>query len=102
MLATIKHPLKEIAIDLSDPIDISIPLEAGPGKLSAWYVPPVRIEPVKTADWVGDVNQGGSVNFRDIYFNPHGHGTHTECVGHISKEWYSVNKTLQQFFFLAK
>ena len=102
MLATVKHPLKEIAIDLSDPIDISIPLEAGPGKLSAWYVPPVRIEPVKTADWVGDVNQGGSVNFRDIYFNPHGHGTHTECVGHISKEWYSVNKALKQFFFLAK
>ncbi len=102
MLATIIHQLNEITVDLSEPIDISIPLEAGPGKLSAWYVKPVRIEPVKTADWIGDVNQGGSVNFRDIYFNPHGHGTHTECVGHISKEWYSINKELKQFFFLAK
>ena len=102
MLASINHQLRKIIVDLSKPIDISIPLEAGPGKLSAWYVPPVKIEPVRTAEWVGDVNEGGSVNFRNIYFNPHGHGTHTECVGHISKEWYSVNKSLKQFFFLAK
>jgi kynurenine formamidase len=102
MLATIEHPLKKITIDLSKPIDISIPLEAGPGKLSAWYVDPVRIEPVRTKDWVGDVNEGGSVNFRNIYFNPHGHGTHTECVGHISKEWISINQELKSYFFLAK
>jgi len=38
----------------------------------------------------------------DIFFNPHGHGTHTECVGHISKEVYSINKTLTQFFFTAE
>lgn len=102
MLATIEHPIKKITVNLSKPIDISIPLEAGQEKLSAWYVDPVRIEPVKTKDWVGDVNEGGSVNFRNIYFNPHGHGTHTECVGHISKEWISINKELKQFFFLAK
>ena len=102
MIATIIHPLRKITVDLSEPIDISIPLEAGPGKVSAWYVAPVRMEPVRTADWVGDVNEGGSVNFRDIYFNPHGHGTHTECAGHISKEWISVNKELKRFFFLAK
>ena len=102
MFATIKHELREITVDLDKPIDISIPLEAGPGKVSAWYVNPVRIEPVRADGWVGDVNEGGSVNFRDIYFNPHGHGTHTECVGHISKEWISVNKELKRFFFLAK
>ena len=102
MLATIDHHLRKLTVDLSKPIDISIPLEAGPGKLSAWYVPPVKIEPVRTSEWVGDVNEGGAVNFRNIFFNPHGHGTHTECVGHISKEWYSVNQSLKQFFFLAK
>ena len=35
-------------------------------------------------------------------FNPHAHGTHTECVGHITKEVHSINKNLKQFFFLAE
>lgn len=35
-------------------------------------------------------------------FNPHGNGTHTECVGHISKEDYSINQTLKKFFFIAE
>jgi kynurenine formamidase len=51
---------------------------------------------------VGDVNQGGSVNFRNISFNPHGNGTHTECVGHISKEKPSINKTFSRFMFIAE
>jgi arylformamidase len=53
-------------------------------------------------DWIGDVKQGGSVNFKNIFFNPHGNGTHTECVGHISKEDYSINKLLTKFFFIAQ
>jgi kynurenine formamidase len=53
-------------------------------------------------DWVGDVNQGGSVNFRNVFLNPHGNGTHTECAGHISKENYSLNQHLKTFFFIAE
>ncbi|MGL4598257.1 MAG: cyclase family protein, partial [Bacteroidia bacterium] len=45
---------------------------------------------------------GSSVNFRNILFNPHAHGTHTECVGHISKEAYSINQELKRFFFVAE
>lgn len=102
MKAIIQHQNKEYEIDLDQPIDISLPLEAGEGKVSAWYVPPVRIEPVRNGNWVGSVKEGGSVNFRDIYFNPHGHGTHTECVGHITKEWFSVNKSLKKHFFVTQ
>jgi len=60
------------------------------------------IEPVKMDDWEGSVKKGASVNFNNISFNPHAHGTHTECVGHISKDFYSVNRSLLQFFFLAE
>ncbi len=102
MIATIEHPKGKLKIDLSKPIDISMPLRAGEKNANAWYRPPVTMEPVRMGDWVGDVNQGGSVNFRDVWFNPHAHGTHTECVGHISKEFYSVNESLKQFFFLAE
>jgi arylformamidase len=58
-----------------------------------------KFEPVRANGFVGSVAEGGSVNFRDISFNPHGHGTHTECFGHISKAWVSVNECLREFWF---
>jgi kynurenine formamidase len=88
--------------DLSKPIDISIPLRAGIHNVNAWYAPPVEILPVKMDNWVGEVASGAAVNFRNIFFNPHAHGTHTECVGHITREWISLNHCLKQFFFTAK
>jgi arylformamidase len=92
----------EYKVDLGEPIDISMPLHVGRDNPSAWYVAPPTIEPVRTEQFIGAVAEGGSVNFRNIFFNPHGHGTHTECVGHIANEVYSINKTLTQFFFLAE
>lgn len=87
--------------NLSKPLDISIPLRANAQNVSAWYVDAPKITPVENGDWVGEVKRGGSVNFRNISFNPHGHGTHTECVGHISEEIYSINQCLKKFFFNA-
>ncbi|MBL7884830.1 MAG: cyclase family protein [Bacteroidia bacterium] len=102
MVTKITHKGGSFIADLSKPIDISIPLRTGEENVNAWYVQPMIIEPVKSGDWVGDVKQGGSVNFRNIFFNPHGNGTHTECVGHISKEDYSINQCLKKFFFIAE
>lgn len=92
----------QVEVDLSQPIDISMPLHVGNDNPTAWYVNSPVIEPIRTDQFVGAVAEGGSVNFRNISFNPHGHGTHTECVGHISKEIYSINKILKTFFFLAE
>jgi arylformamidase len=100
MTATITHKGKTFRVDFTKPIDISLPVSIGGVK--AWYVGEPVIEPVRMGDWVGEVSQGGSVNFKNITFNPHGHGTHTECVGHISKEFHSVNKSLKQFMFMAE
>ena len=100
MVASITYKQKTFRVDFSKPMDISLPVMVGGVK--AWYVPEPLIEPVRMGDWVGEVAQGGSVNFKNITFNPHGHGTHTECVGHISKEFYSVNKSLKQFMFMAE
>lgn len=102
MIANIFHKGRTYQVDLFKPIDISIPLTTNKDCVSAWYVEPMKIEPVRMGDWVGDVKQGGSVNFRNIFFNPHGNGTHTECVGHISKEDFSINKTLTRFNFIAE
>ena len=95
MRTEIEYNGKKYRLDLSQPIDISLPLRSDESAASAWYVDPVKIEPVVMEGFVGEVKQGGSVNFRNITFNPHGNGTHTECVGHISKEDYSINQCLQ-------
>lgn len=89
-------------IDLSKPIDISIPLSNTDKNPIAWYIEKPQIEPVKFGDWIGKVSEGSSTNFNNIFFNPHGHGTHTECLGHITKEFYSINQCLKQFFFSAE
>ncbi|MBS7252978.1 cyclase family protein [Flavobacterium branchiicola] len=103
MLATINHNNQIIEIDLSKPIDISIPLTNTDENPIAWYIEKPSIEPVVFGDWIGKVSEGkSSTNFNNIFFNPHGHGTHTECLGHITNDFYSINQSLKQFFFTAK
>jgi kynurenine formamidase len=101
MIATIFHAGKDYKVDFYNPIDISIPLSTDAHSASAWYVGPMKLEPVVMGEWIGDVTKGGSVNFRTVTFNPHGNGTHTECVGHISKEFYTINQSLNRFMFVA-
>ena len=78
--------------DLTRPIDLSTVLvgNGGPNP-SAWYVDSPRMTPVVGEGFVGAVDQGGAVNFRDVLFNPHGHGTHTECMGHITPVVHPVD-----------
>ena len=102
MIAIIKLNNTDIKIDLSKPLDISIPLSNSDKNPIAWYIEKPVIEPVRFGDWVGKVSEGSSTNFNNIFFNPHGHGTHTECLGHITKDFYSINQCLKQFFFVAE
>ena len=102
MIATIQHQLKNYKVDFSKPLDISMPLSNTENATRAWYQNTLTIEPVVMDEWVGSVNKGASVNFNNIFFNPHAHGTHTECVGHISYENQSINQHLKQFMFFAE
>lgn len=102
MIAKISHKGSEYQVDFDKPLDISIPLRSTDDNPKAWYVSNPIIEPVKTDSFIGSVNLGGAVNFRSIFFNPHGHGTHTECLGHITNEVHSINKHLKTFFAIAQ
>lgn len=98
-----KATINNIQIDLSKPIDISIPLTNNEQNPIAWYQNLPEIEPVTIGDWIGKVSEGkSSTNFNNIFFNPHAHGTHTECLGHITRELYSINQCLKHFFFTAE
>lgn len=102
MQATIEYNSRKYTIDLLKPLDISIAIDTTKQNINAWYLDDPKIAPVASGDWVGSVSEGADVNFNNITFNPHSHITHTECVGHITEEVYSVNQHLSQFFFLAE
>jgi kynurenine formamidase len=87
-------------IETDSPMDLSMDLSDNQ-TLSAWYVSPPKMEVVRENGFLGSVEEGGDVNFRSIWFNPHGHGTHTESLGHITKEILSINKVLKNYFFRA-
>lgn len=103
MKTTIQHKNQVYEVDLSRPLDISLLLTNNEQNPIAWYQSTPQIEPVKMDDWIGKVSEGkSSTNFNNIFFNPHAHGTHTECLGHITKDFYSINQCLKQFFFIAE
>lgn len=102
MLAEITHRGRTFKVDLSKPIDLSLPMREGGEGVRAWYVGPVIMDPVRNGDMVYAVSDGAPVNFRNVHFNPHGHGTHTESVGHISPEIHPVGGLLKRFFFTAQ
>ena len=81
---------------------LAIPLDHAHPQPNAYAAPLYEAAPHKSGDWIGDTRTGASVNFYDLRINPHGNGTHTECVGHISKERYSVHQSLGSGFWLAQ
>jgi kynurenine formamidase len=100
--ATIEYNSRKMNIDISKPIDISIPISPDRNGVNAWYIDSAKIYPETYDDSIIKVSEGAVVNFNSIQFNPHSHITHTECVGHITEEVYSVNQHLKHYFFLAE
>jgi arylformamidase len=102
MLAIIEHKQKKVTVDLSKPLDISIPMHSGDQNPNAFGIQNPEFKPFEAEGFVGSVERGGSVNCENLFLNAHGNGTHTECVGHISKEKITINQTLKQFFSIAQ
>lgn len=102
MIARIEHKGRSFSVDLSKPLDLSLGVAEGDGQVRAWWVPPASMEPVRMGETTFAVKEGAPVNFRNVHFNPHGHGTHTESVGHIAPEVHPVGMLLKRFFFTAQ
>ena len=102
MLIQFTHQNKTYKANLAEPLDISIPLFSGVNNPNAFHIANPKFEPVRVGSFVGSVQEGGACNCENLFLNAHGNGTHTECVGHISKERITINQTLQQFFAIAQ
>ena len=73
-----------VEVDLSAGIDLSIPLAFADTDPSLYGVPHASEVPFEAEGLIGDTRLGGSCNVSTIALTPHCHGTHTECVGHIT------------------
>ncbi|HZV67903.1 MAG TPA: cyclase family protein [Saprospiraceae bacterium] len=88
--------------DVSEGYCIAIPLDHTTDQPNAYYAPLYEATPVKVGTWIGDTREGGSVNFYNLRINPHGNGTHTECMGHISLQRFSIHHALGPGYFVAQ
>ena len=93
MIITFQLGHKLAKADLTKPIDISLETKEKTG-FKAWYSPAVTSNVIRGENFIGSVKEGGSVNFKEVMINPHANMTHTESVGHISKEEVPVNGVL--------
>jgi len=88
--------------DATEPIDISIPLNFNGPQPNAYGVVQASSEACVAGDLIGDTRRGGSCNFEQYTLIPHCNGTHTECVGHITRERISIRDCLQDVLVSAR
>lgn len=75
-----------MAVDLSSPISLAMPVDfsgRGPRHFGA---PAANAQPFSAPGFSGAVATGASCNCSTITLTPHCNGTHTECVGHLTRE----------------
>lgn len=92
MITLALHGGGEVRADLDRAFDLAIPLRFGGEQPSAFGAPPATGAPLRVGDFVGDVAHGGSCNCAEYRLVPHCNGTHTECVGHITRQPVHVHQ----------
>ena len=102
MLIEVDYKGEKLQADLGKPLDVSIPIRNGNENPNAFWAPMPEFSPVRMDGFVGSIEESGIINFKNVKVNPHGNGTHTECVGHIAKEAFTINQCLTQFHFAAE
>jgi arylformamidase len=77
---------REIHVDLAHPYDLSVEIDFEGAQVRHFGAPPARSQPFTVPGFPGSVERGASCNCRSITLIPHCNGTHTECVGHLTRE----------------
>lgn len=95
MRIEILHETERYAADLSRPVNITIPCI--PSITKAFQLTGARYEAFRSGDFVASVAEGSSCNVDEITLIPHGNGTHTECIGHITSLPQHINDRTGHF-----
>lgn len=86
MIITFELNGRQTEVWLDRAVDISLPLAFDGANPNCYYAEAPTSEVIRAEGFVGSVAEGGTVNYRRYQLTPHGNGTHTECVGHISAD----------------
>jgi kynurenine formamidase len=90
------------SVQLRQPRSISLRLSRNHSNRRAYFLPDAEIAPYRSDSFVGSVAEGGSVNCDRLVLYPHGNGTHTECVGHISAVPYRIADCMRSFLAIGQ
>jgi arylformamidase len=101
MKATLTLWNKNCVVDLSAPLSIHLPLNFEAANPQCFYIEQPTFAPLRVGSYVGSVAEGGSCNCEVLTLTPHGQGTHTECVGHLTPERRFIRDSLTKSHFTA-
>lgn len=88
-------------VDLDKGCDISLSFGPGGDNPNAFGIPSADIQPIQVGEFVGSVAKGSGANCDIIRFCAHGNATHTECIGHITKQHEFVGDCVRADFVMA-
>jgi kynurenine formamidase len=91
-----------IRVDFSAGRSIAIPLDPHGPQPAFFSGRPANARTLQVSGYVGDVQRGGSCNAETVEITPHCHGTHTECLGHLTEERQAVQETIYSEPVLAR
>jgi hypothetical protein len=77
---------RELRLDLARPVSLAIDLNFSPNQPRHFGAPAATTRPFAVPGFSGSVEQGASCNCHTLTLIPHCNGTHTECVGHLTRE----------------
>jgi len=76
----------ELGFDIARPVSLALELDFAGPQPRHFGAPPATARPFAVPGFAGAVAAGASCNCEVISLIPHCNGTHTECVGHLTRE----------------
>ena len=76
----------EVRVDLANPVSLAIDLDFSRPQPRHFGAPSATSHPFAVPGFSGSVAHGASCNCQVLTLTPHCNGTHTECVGHLTRE----------------
>jgi len=92
---------REVRVDLSQPVDLAVPLDFAGPQPRHFGAPRASAQPLELGAFSGAVTRGASCNCEVITLIPHCNGTHTECVGHLTREAVAAFRVVPASFIPA-
>jgi len=83
---------RDLGIDTANPVSLALQLDFAGAQPRHFGAPPASARPFEVGGFKGSVARGASCNCEVLTLIPHCNGTHTECVGHLTRERLDVSR----------